>query len=214
MDTFDYKTVYKELYNPSAKNVSLVTVPNMKFIAVDGVGDPNTSLEFSNAVEVLYGISYGIKMMPKKGITPEGYVVYSVPPLEGLWWVEGERPVSPEELLSIPKEKYHFTMMIMQPPFVTADLIESVRQSLYGKKDKDALDKLRFFEWEEGLSVQIMHLGPYNEEPATLAKMEAYIGEHGYEFHNRHHEIYLGDPRRTAPEKLKTVLRHPVLKRN
>jgi hypothetical protein len=207
MESFDYKTAYKHLYLPSAKEASIVDVPPMKFAMVDGKGDPNTFEQFQDAVGALYGVTYTIKMLPKKGIVPDGYVIYNIPPLEGLWWVEGEKPFT----FDVPKEDYRWTVMIMQPAFVTQELVNKAVEDQFKKKGNPAFKILRFEEMAEGKAVQIMHVGPYSEEPASLAKMEDLADRQGYRFHGKHHEIYLGDPRRTKPEKLRTVLRHPVM---
>lgn len=206
METFDYKTAYKHLYLPSAKEPSLVDVPPMKFAMVSGQGDPNTSQAFQEAIGALYGVTYTIKMLPKKKIVPEGYVIYNIPPLEGLWWLEDRKRFS----FDVPKEDYRWTVMIMQPAFVTQELVDKAVEDQFKKKGNPAFNILRFGEIAEGKSVQIMHIGPYSEEPASLAKMEEFADGQGYRFHGKHHEIYLGDPRRTKPEKLRTVLRYPV----
>lgn len=208
MTSLDCKKQMKHLYAPSAKEVSLVTVPAMKFAMVDGTGDPNTSQAFEDAVGALYGVTFTIKMLPKKGVVPDGYVEYKVPPLEGLWWIKGEQRFT----LDSPKDDYYWTLMIMQPPFVTEELVGAALKTLQAKKTNPALRHVRLTEFEEGRSVQILHVGPYATEPASLQRMDDFAAANGYVLHGRHHEIYLGDPRRCAPEKLRTVLRHPVRK--
>jgi len=220
--TLDYKKEYKDLYMPAAKP-SVIDVPAMQFIMVDGKGDPNTEGgEFQQATELLYALSYTIKMGYKKSVKPEGYTDYVVPPLEGLWWMEGGASDGFDFSALSQREKYFWTAMIRQPDFVTREVFERACGEV--KKKKPGLDpsKARFEVFEEGLCVQMMHLGPYRDEPETIAQMEAFIEAGGYRNAigeqrpdgtiKRHHEIYLGDPRKTEPSKLKTVLRHPIKK--
>lgn len=209
----DYKKVQKELYQPKKKPV-IINVPEMIFIMVDGKGNPNTSEEYKSAIEILYGLSFGIKMSKMKGNQPEGYFEYVVPPLEGLWRVEGcqfdGKNVTDKNLFS-------WTSMIRQPEFVTREVFEKAKQELAVKKTKLDLSRARLVTWEEGLCCQVMHMGPYDDEPETIEKMEQFLEQEGYlaDFtgERQHHEIYLGDPRRTAPERLRTVIRHPIKKR-
>ena len=209
MDKIDYKKTEKHLYLPKAQ--AIVQVPEMVFFAVDGQGDPNTSPDYAAALEMLYGLSFTVKMSKMGGEEPEGYFEYVVPPLEGLWWTEdpafdGKAPAD--------KSAFRWTSMIRQPDFVTEDIFLWAREKLAKKKPELDLGKARFWRWEEGLCAHLLHTGPYDAEPASIGRLEAFIGEQGYEQDfsdsRRHHEIYLGDPRRTAPEKLKTVIRHPV----
>ncbi len=202
MAKFDYKKDLKELYFPPAKNPVLVEVPEMNFVMADGSGDPNTSKDFQEAVEVLYGLSYTAKFSLKKQGTGAEYVV---PALEGMWWSPGGDALNVEA-----KDKWLWTLMIMQPPAVTAELIASASDELRRKKNPAALDRVRFETFTEGLCAQIMHIGPYSEERPTIEKLHAFIRESGHTLRGKHHEIYLGDPRRTAPEMLKTVVRQPV----
>ena len=208
-EKLDFKKLFKDLYTPSSKVVSVVTVPRMKFLSIDGRGDPNGP-EFSTAVGALYSLSYTIKFWAKKHPTPIGFVDFGVAPLEGLWWVEGT-DLGPNNFMA-DRENWRWTAMIMQPDFVTEDLFDQVLIETSTKKPNPLLGNARLCDFQEGLSIQIMHVGPYYSEPATIAKMIAFSNEHGYESNGRHHEIYFGDPRRTAPEKLKTLLRHPVKK--
>lgn len=200
----DLKKELKHLYKPATKKVELVEVPEMNFLMVNGKGAPEGSQEFQEAIEVLYGVSYTLKFMlkgQKKG--PD----YTIMPLEGLWWMAGGGD------FDIKRESdWKWTLMIVQPGHITEDDVKEAAAQLKEKKDPQGLKKLRFRGFEEGLSVQIMYIGPYSEEKDTIEKMESYASENGYRFRGKHHEIYLGDPRRTAPEKLKTVLRHPVRK--
>jgi len=208
MSVLDFKKEYKDLYAPSAVP-TLINVPVMRFIMVDGKGNPNDEEgEYSSAIELLYGLSYTIKMSPKSGPAPEGYFEYVVPPLEGLWWIDDN------SMDFTQKDKYLWTMMIRQPDFADETVFEAAKETLSRKKKNPDLSKARFVTWQEGLCVQIMHIGPYEDEPASVAKIDAYIRENGLYDDigeaRRHHEIYLGDPRKTAPEKRKTILRHPV----
>lgn len=204
---FDYKKEYRDLYMPRDKPV-LIEVPPMNFLMVDGSGDPNNNPEFQQATELLYGLSYAIKMSKKKGKQPDGYFEYVVPPLEGLWWVD-EGSFSLEK-----RENWKWTLMIRQPEFVNAELIQWATNELMRKKPELAINKARFEVFEEGLCMQIMHIGPYSTEPETMKKVEAFLLEHGLEDRllsgGKHHEIYLSDPRKAKPETMKTVLRQPV----
>jgi hypothetical protein len=209
MEKLDYKKKYKNLYIPSTKPV-ILTVPQMSFIMLDGKGDPNNNLDFEDSVEALYALSYGLKMLPKKGITPEGYVDYSVFPLEGLWWVsEGEFSLTE-------RDNWLWTIMIRQPEFVNEELFQAVKQQVMNKKANKKIGNARLEKFEEGLCVHMMHIGPYSTEPETVEIMESYLNEEGYRetFYKggRHHEIYLSDPRKAKPESMKTVLRHPIEK--
>lgn len=207
---FDFKKEYKELYQPKTKP-SIVDVPEMLFIAVDGSGDPNTSPEYQRAVETLYGLSYAIKMSPKSGHAIEGFFDYVVPPLEGLWW-GGD--IDLETMTITDKSKFSWRMMIRQPEFVTEEVFAWAQETLAKKKPELDPSIAKLWRFGEGLCVQVLHIGPYDEEPETVRQMDAWAKEQGYRIDisstRHHHEIYLSDPRRTAPEKLKTVLRHPI----
>ena len=202
MDKMDFKKEFKELYFPSVREVSLVDVPEMNFAMIDGEGDPNTSQDFQGAMQAIYAISYTAKFILKKEQVGPDYVV---PPAEGLWWADDMAAFSAED-----KGAWKWTLMIMQPKYVTKDVFSRVVAELEEKKDLPALAKARFESFKEGLSAQIMHIGPYAAEAPTIAKLHAFIEENGYAFNGKHHEIYMGDPRRTKPEKLKTVIRQPV----
>ncbi len=208
MQKLDLKKELKHLYQPSAKQVSLVEVPAFNFAMVDGAMPagvlPGDSEEYRQSLEALYGIAYTLKFMSKK--REQNPIDYTVMALEGLWWVESGQFEFGKQ------EPWHFTSMIMQPDHLTEMDYQQALEELKRKRPNPALDKMRFESFEEGLSVQIMHIGPYSEEPRSLDKMQAYIDEHGYRYRDHHHEIYLGDPRRAKPEKLRTVLRHPVEK--
>ncbi len=208
MEKLDLKKEYKHLYNPSAKQVSLVTVPRFNFIMVDGVIPANIAVndapDYQNALDALYSLSYTIKFMCK--LRKTNPVDYPVMPLEGLWWSKS----SHKEFTPSRKEAWYFTAMIMQPSPVTKAIFAQGVEAVRAKKNPTMLDAARFESFTEGKAVQVMHLGPYSEEPVTIARMVAFSDEHGFKPNGKHHEIYLGDPRRTAPAKLKTVLRHPV----
>lgn len=212
MDKLDYKKEYKDLYMPKTKP-SIIDVPEMIFIAVEGKGDPNTCEEFKQAMEILYGLSFTIKMSKMNGTQPEGYFEYVVPPLEGLWFTDD---VIFDGLNITDKSKFKWTSMIRQPEFVTNEVFEAAKTTLKKKKPYLDLSKARLVKMAEGLCVQIMHMGAYDDEPASIEKMKAFCTENGYieDFSGirMHHEIYLSDPRRCAAEKLKTVIRHPVKK--
>ena len=208
MEKMDYKKAYKDLYLPKTKP-ALIQVPPMIFIQVQGSGNPNTSPLYKEAMEILYGLSYSIKMSKMDGSQPEGYFEYVVPPLEGLWWMKDGGTVDYHN-----KEDFCWISMIRQPEFVNAAVFEAAKEKLLKKKPGLNMDNTRLVEWTEGLCAQVMHLGPYDDEPQTLKRLNAFIETSGYvpDFSDmrRHHEIYLGDPRKTAPERLKTVLRLPV----
>jgi hypothetical protein len=199
MPGIDFKKEFAHLYNPSSKQISIVDVPPMQFLMIDGHGDPNGSA-FMDAMNALYSMAYGIKFALK----PQG-VEFVVPPLEALWWVAD---MSQFGLAS--KSEWDWTAMIMQPDSVTAELVERVRAQTAAKKELPALGRLRLDTYHEGLAVQILYIGPYADEHPTIARLHAFAQEQGYVVEGKHHEIYLGDPRRTAPEKLRTVIRQPV----
>ena len=205
---FDYKKEYKEFYLPSRKP-HLITVPPMNFVTVQGKGDPNDPAgEYQAAMEVLYGLAYTIKMSYKGSHRMEGFFEYVVPPLEGLWHQQGVDGVDYAH-----KETFEWISMIRLPEFVTKAVFDRAVREATEKKQRD-FSQVEFFSWEEGLCVQCMHIGPYDDEPATVAAMEEYARVQGYEpdfSQGRfHHEIYLSDVRRCQPEKLKTVIRQPI----
>lgn len=200
----DFKKQLKGLYSPSAKEPSIVDVPSMSFLILDGKGDPDGS-DFQDAVQALYGATFTIKFALKAAkVGPE----YTVPPLEGLWWMAGDRPFDQQA-----REEWLWRAMIMQPPHITAAHLSGAVGTLSKKKPSPSLSKLRLEAFHEGLSVQIMHVGPYSEEGPTIERLHKFAEEKGYELRGKHHEIYMGDPRRAAPEKLKTILRHPIKQR-
>jgi len=204
----DFKKEYKDLYSPKT-TPSLIDVPRMVFIMVDGKGNPNTSEEYKSAVEMLYGLSYAIKMSKKGGTQPKGYFDYVVPPLEGLWWLgDGS------EVWYADKDKYCWTSMIRQPEFVDATVFKAARAELAKKKPTLNTSRARLETYAEGLCIQMMHIGSYDDEPKTIAAITQYMMDYGYisdiSDKRRHHEIYLSDPRKIAPEKLRTIIRHPI----
>lgn len=205
---FDYKKEYKDLYMPKDK-AALVEIPPINFLMVDGSGNPNNNLDFEQATELLYGLSYTIKMSKNKGEQPEGYFDYVVPPLEGLWWTDDEFSLEN-------KDNWKWTLMLRQPEFVTEDVVKWAKEQYLKKKSDVTIDKIRFESFYEGLCVQIMHIGPYNTEPESMKKINDFIQNQGLRDKvgsgGKHHEIYLSDPRRCKPENLKTILRHPVEK--
>jgi len=197
----DLKKQLKHLYAPSAKEIGIVDVPAMRFLMVDGAGNPNTSQAFQEATEALYAVSYACKFAIKR---QEG-IDYPVMALEGLWWAEDMSAYTGGA-----KDDWLWRLMIMQPEPVTEEHVAGAIDEVNRKKGLPALAAMRFETFHEGLSAQIMHLGPYDAEAPTVARLHAFIEEHGYALRGLHHEIYVGDPRRSAPEKLRTVLRQPV----
>ncbi|NMA15390.1 MAG: transcriptional regulator, partial [Clostridia bacterium] len=210
---FDFKKEYKDLYLPKNKP-GIIDVPEMRFIMVDGKGDPNTSAFYKEAVEVLYGLSYSIKMSKMGSAQPAGYFDYVVPPLEGLWWFEDNFF---DGSVIGRKDEFSWVMMIRQPDFVTPEVFETAKASLSKKKRGIDTSIARLEDFSEGLCAQVMHIGPYDDEPATVTALEEFIESQGYRTVmsglRQHHEIYISDPRKTAPEKLKTVIRHPIVRR-
>jgi hypothetical protein len=208
MDKLDLRKQYKHLYLPSAKQVEVVDVPPLQFAMIDGEIEtgksPGTSPAFEQAMGALYGITYTLKFMSK--LRKENPIDYTVMTLEGLWWVEGG------EFDITNPANWRYTVMIMQPDHISQEMYQEALAQLRKKKPSPALDLLRFESFHEGLCIQTMHLGPYAEEMSTIAKMDAFARENGFTLHGKHHEIYMGDPRKGDPARLKTVLRHPVKK--
>lgn len=207
---FDYKKEYKEFYMPKNKP-SIVTVPQMNYLAVRGKGNPNDEHgEYKESIELLYSIAFTIKMSYKGDYKIEGYFEYVVPPLEGFWWQDGIKGMDYNK-----KDELNFISIIRLPDFVTKQDFKWAIETAAKKKKVD-FSKVEFLIYEEGLCVQCMHLGPFDEEPATVKLMDDYIKENEYitdiSETRFHHEIYLSDPRRCEPSKLKTVIRHPIKK--
>ncbi len=201
IEKLDLKRDLKHLYNPSSRDFAIVDVPQMCFLMVDGRGDPNTVPEYREAVEALYSVAYTLKFAVKKNQN----IDYPVMALEGLWWSDDPTVFALDQ-----RQHWHWTMMIMVPEFVSQKMVAEAKEQARKKKALPALDKLYIEPFHEGLCVQIMHIGPYKAEGPTIARMHDYIHAEGYVIMGKHHEIYLGDPRRSAPEKLKTVLRQPM----
>ena len=213
MKTLDLKKQYKHLYQPAAKKVEIVQVPCLQFAMIDGAiekgSEPGTSPSFAEATQALYSISYTLKFMLKKRKT--NAMDYPVMALEGLWWVE-------DGIFDITvKDNWFYTLMIMQPSIITQDIFEEGMEQVRKKKgNSPSLSELRLVDFEEGLCMQTMHIGPYATEPATVERMRSFALENGSRdcvgLGGKHHEVYLGDPRKADPAKLKTVLRHPLEK--
>ncbi len=205
MTKIDYKKEWKHLFKPSSKEFEIVDVPVMNFIMVDGHGDPNTAESYLHAVEALYAVAYKIKFHSKKELERD----YVVPPLEGLWWAEDMDSFAAAR----DKSAWDWTMMIMQPEWIDAEIFEAVKLEVMKSKDLPALAMVRWEGYHEGLSVQILHIGSYDDEGPTIRRLHAgFLPENDLVEAGKHHEIYLSDPRKTAPEKLKTILRQPVKK--
>ena len=214
MKILDLKKQYKPLYQPSAKKIEIIQVPKLQFAMVDGFiekgSEPGKSPSFAEATQALYSLSYTLKFTLKKRKT--NAIDYPVMALEGLWWVEdGTFDI-------FRKDNWFYTLMIMQPDVITPQIFEEAREKVRKKKgDSEKLSKARLAHFEEGLCVQVMHIGPYATEPATVERMRAFTQENGYSdgvgpLGGKHHEIYLSDPRKASPDKMKTVLRHPIVK--
>lgn len=199
---YDIKKARPELYAPPKKDFVSVVVPPIDYLAIDGTGNPNTSADYTAAIEALYGLSYTLKFASKIRLGRD----YAVGPLEGLW-----RSDNPGDFVSGNKDTWNWTMLVSLPEWITDDHIQDARQTLVAKKNPAALPRVHRLHLDEGLSLQITHVGSYDDEAPTLARLhDEYMPEHGYTFNGDHHEIYLSDPRGTAPAKLKTVLRQPV----
>ena len=204
VDKLDLKKEFKDLYKVSDKTPIMVNVPKQKVISIEGKGNPNTSLEFKNAVEALFPVAFKIKFTSKKELNKD----YTVMPLEGLWWTKDMKDFSIEN-----KDRWLWEVFIVQPDFITENMFKSSIEEVKKKKDLHSISKLRFETLNEGLSAQILHIGSYNNEPGTIKKLHDFISEKDHSFNGliqKHHEIYLSDMRKTASEKLKTILRQPV----
>lgn len=201
MTKIDLKRQHRSLYRNSAETPSVVEVPPLRYLMVDGQGSPGGAT-YVEAVEALYALAYAIKFALKRGDEATDYVVM---PLQALWWADDMRSFGERR----DPEVWRWTAMILQPDVVTDELVERVRAEVAAKKELPALPKLRFATYDEGRAAQILHLGPYADEGPTIARLHAFIEERGGRLSGKHHEIYLGDPRRTAPERLKTLIRQP-----
>ncbi|MEI6499195.1 MAG: GyrI-like domain-containing protein [bacterium] len=198
MKKIDYKKDLKNFYSPSVKNVEHVVLPAMNFLMIDGKGDPNTSEEFKAAIETLYPVAYTIKFDFKKNKD----IDFGVMPLEGLWWSDNM-----DDFVLGKKDNWYWTLMIMQPEFVTKQTFEETLVTLKEKKKAIQYEKIRFESYEEGKSVQLMHIGPFADEGPNIMRLHKEIADSGHQISGKHHEIYLSDLRRVDPAKLKTVIR-------
>lgn len=202
MDRIDYKKELKSFYTASATKPTLVDVPTFNYLRIDGVGDPNTSRAYKEAVEALFSLAYTIKFAIKKGPAATDY---GVMPLEGLWWMDDMKQFSVTR-----KDQWQWTMMIMQPALVKKSMVETCRAALEKKKDLPALTSVEFAAFAEGQAAQILHVGPFTEEGPTIEKLHRLIESQGLKLAGKHHEIYSSDIRKAAPAKWKTVIRQPV----
>jgi len=203
MSKIDFKKTLKQFYIPP-KEFVIVDLPEMQFVMVDGHGDPNTAQEYQDAIEALYAVAYKMKFISKKVLEKD----YTVPPLEGLWWAEDMATFLTRE-----KSEWDWTMMIMTPEWISVEIFNEAVNQVRKAKNPASLDQVRLERYQEGLSVQIMHIGSYDDEGPVLDQMHSdFIPNNGLAENGKHHEIYLSDPRRVAPEKMKTVLRQPVKK--
>ena len=201
MSKVDFKKEYRKLYKPK-KEFEIVDVPEFNYLMIDGEGNPNISEKFDEAMDALFGMSYNIKFNYKE--KDKDYVVM---PLEGLWWTEDMSNFTMEN-----KDNWQWTMMIMQPDFVSEAVVEEMRDKVYEKKGIEIVNEVRLDNLEEGKSAQILYQGPYDEEGPVVEELHNFINEKGYKRDKKHHEIYLSNPQRTAPEKLKTIIRQPIKK--
>ncbi len=202
MEKRDYKKVLQHLYKASAKQGCIVDVPEMNYLMIDGQGSPGTSEVYQKAVEALFVLSYTLKFMVKKG---EMKIDYGVMPLEGLWWADDLSAFTEAR-----RDEWKWTMMIMQPDIITADMVESARAQAIQKKGLASLSEVRFEAFTEGKSGQILHVGPFTTEGPTIEGLHRFIESEGYHLRDKHHEIYLTDIRRAAPEKWRTIIRQPA----
>ncbi len=200
MKKIDLKKELKQLYQPSAKEVVQVDVPTMNYLMIDGEGDPNTSKAYADAVETLFTAAYAVKFMVKRSLA----IDYGVMPLEGLWWADDMSSFSAEN-----KSNWKWTAMIMQPSFVTKEMIENAIGEVKKKKNPPAISRVRFEALSEGKCAQILHVGPFSEEGPAIEKVHEFIDVHGKRT-GKHHEIYLSDIRKADPSKWKTVIRQPM----
>lgn len=204
MEKVDFKKEFDYLYKPSSKEFSVVAVPPLKYLMVDGEGDPNTSADYAAAIEALYSVSYTLKFMSKNELGQD----YVVPPLESLWWADDMSAYAKGH-----KESWKWTAMIMVPVWITKAMVKVAVRKVEEKKENAKLSELRQETLKEGRSVQILHIGPYDKEAPMLKKMHnEFMPANGLTFNGKHHEIYLSDPRKVTAEKLRTVVRQPVKK--
>lgn len=202
MTKIDYKKEYGDWYTAASSQPKWVQLPALNYLMIDGHGDPNNAPEYQQAVEALYSLAYALKFKIKKG---ESGLDYGVLPLEGLWWVPDMNLFTQTS-----KDEWLWTMMILQPGMITSDLVASTLTEVRKKKKLSGLEIIRFESYNEGKAAQIMHVGPYDAEAPTIQKLHAFIQDQGNALRGKHHEIYLGDPRITAPERLRTIIRQPA----
>jgi len=203
MNKLDFKKEWPHLYHPPRQDFVTVEVPPLQYLMIDGHGDPNHAPAYRQAVEALYGLAYKLKFMSKQQCERD----YVVPPLEGLWWAEDMDHYTVKR----DKSAWDWTMMILTPAWLDAGMVAQAKTAVGEKKELPALAKLRLETLAEGLAAQIMHIGSYDDEAPTLARLhQEWLAAHGYVENGKHHEIYLGDPRKVAPSKLKTILRQPI----
>ena len=198
-EKLDLKREFGTLYS-AGREPALVDVPELPFLMIDGHGDPNTAPAYAAAIQAIYQVAYGLKFTIKRS---EGGVDFGVMPLEGLWWVDDMTTFSVSD-----KSDWDWTMMILQPDLVTDELVERVKDG--AKHPSEAVSRVRLERFDEGPAAQVMYVGPYADEGSTIQQLHAFIEQQGLTLRGKHHEIYLGDPRRSAPEKLKTIIRQPV----
>lgn len=204
---FDFKKEYKYLFASKAGKPEMVEVPPFKYLMVDGQGDPNTAKEFEEKIGLIYGLAYTIKFIMKKD--KDHPFEFKVPPFSGLWCAEDMNAFVQEGR----KHEWTWTLMILMPDQVTQEIFEKGKAELVKKKNPPYADDARFEIYDEGKCAQILHLGPYSQEGPTIKTLHDFLQDQGYTFNGRHHEIYIGDPRKSKPEKLKTIIRQPVRKR-
>jgi hypothetical protein len=202
MEKIDLKIQLKHLYNPSAKKVEIVTVPQMNFLMIDGMGDPNTSKAYGGAIEALYPVAYTLKFMVKNG---KMCIDYGVMPLETLWWADDM-----SAFITGNKDAWEWTVMIMQPEFITQEMVQQAIEDVGRKKKTVSLPLIRFEAFEEGKAAQTLYIGPFSEAGPTIEKVHSLIEDNGSQRTGKHHEIYLSDPRRAVPEKWRTIVRQPM----
>lgn len=199
VDKIDFKKELKHLYAP--RKMEIIDVPEMSYLMIDGSGDPGVSKEYKDAIEALYPVSYALKFMVKKG---KG-IDYGVMPLEGLWWADDM-----SAFVNGDRASWKWTSMMMQPEFITKEMVAEALEQVSKKKTLPSLSKIRFERFGEGRSAQVMHLGPFSGEGTTVKTLHDFIGQSGYRICGKHHEIYMSDIRKVAPERMKTVIRQPI----
>ncbi len=207
MANLDLKKDLKHLYKPSAKEPTFVTVPLMSYLMIDGHGNPNISQQYADAVSSLYALAYGIRAISKAAGT-----VFTVMPLEGLWWWKEMVDHTQHSLTAQDKADFLWRMMILQPEHITEEMVAEATETVRKKKNPPLLNSIRFEAYDEGEAAQIMHIGTYDDEAPTIRRLHEFIQSNGYTLRGKHHEIYLSDPRKVEPEKLKTIIRQPVQK--